>query len=147
MADPFSLAASVVGVAVAAFQTSKKLHDLVQDFKEAPGQLYILAEKIERDATLLKCAVELIQDHDALYKDELKGLIRDVNGQFANISSLIDKLLPKSTRSRGYKLKQMVRAIWQSKKIEDITLQLEALRSTLALILNVAQYAEQRSSR
>ncbi|KAI3393831.1 hypothetical protein diail_3558 [Diaporthe ilicicola] len=139
MAEPFSLAASVVGVAAAAFQISKKLHDLVQDFREAPGQLRMLADQIERDGIFLKCAMKLVNDHDALFKDELKGLIRDVNGQFANINGLIDKFLPKSRHRRRDKLKHMVSALWQSKKIEDITLQLEALRSTLALILNVAQ--------
>lgn len=41
----------------------------------------MLAEQIERDATLLKCAAELIHDHDTLFKDALKGLIRDVNGK------------------------------------------------------------------
>lgn len=147
MADPFSLAASVVGVAVAALQTSKKLYGLVEDFKEGPGQLMMLAEQIERDATFLKCAVELICDHEALFKDELISLIRDINGQFANIHELIRKLSPEARSRKRDRFKKMINALWHSKKIENITFQLEALRSTLALILGIAQYAEQRASR
>lgn len=147
MADPFSFAASVVGVAVAALQTSKKLHSLVQDFTEAPGQLKMLAEQIERDATFLKCAVELICDHEALFRDELVGLVRDIHGQFANIHELIKKLSPRSRSRKLDRFKKLVTALWNSKKIENIIVQLEALRTTLALILGIAQYAEQRASR
>lgn len=147
MADPFSLAASVVGVAVAALQTSKKLHGLVQDFRENPVQLRMLAEAIERDATFLKCAVELICDHEALFRDELIGLIRDINGQFANIHELIKKLSPESRSRKRDRFKKLINALWHSKKIENIFVQLEALRSTLALFLGIAQYAEQRASR
>lgn len=147
MADPFSFAASVVGVAVVALQTSKKLHSLVQDFKEAPGQLNMLAEQIARDATFLKCAVELICDHEALFKDELVGLVRDINGQFANIHELIKKLSPGSRSRKRDRFKKLISALWHNKKIENIIIQLEALRSTLALILSIAQYAEQRASR
>ncbi|ROW06852.1 hypothetical protein VMCG_04051 [Cytospora schulzeri] len=147
MADPFSLAASVIGVATAAFGVSKKLHDLVQEFRESPKQFEILADQIERDATLLKCSVELIQEHEALFKEELKGLIRDINGQFANITGLVGKLLPKSRHRKRDKVHNMIYVLFQSKKLNDIMVQLEALRSTLALIVGVAQYAEQRASR
>lgn len=147
MADPFSLAASVIGVATAAFGISKKLHDLVQDFRDAPKQFEILADQIERDAILLKCSVELVQDHEALFKDELKGLLRDINGQFANINGLVGKLLPKSRHRRRDRFHNMVRILWHSKKLTDIMVQLEGLRSTLSLIVGIAQYAEKRSSR
>lgn len=147
MADPFSLAASVIGVAMAAFAVSKKLHELIQDFRDAPKQFGVLADQIERDAILLKCTVQLIHDHEALFKEELKGVLGDINGQFANINSLIKRLLPKSMGRRRNKLKNMITALWSSKKLEDIMVQMEALRSTLALIIGIAQYAEKRSSR
>lgn len=147
MADPFSLATSVFGVATAAFGISKKLHGLVQDFREAPKKFEVLADQIERDATLLKCSVELIQDHEALFKQELKDLIRDINGQFANINGLVGKLLVGPRSRRRDKLKNMINVLWNSKKLEDIMVQLEALRSTLALIVGIAQYAETRASR
>ena len=147
MADPFSLAASVIGVATAAFGVSKKVHDLVRDFREAPRQFGMLADQIERDATLLKCTVELIRDNEALFKEELEGVLRDINGQFANINGLVGSLLPKSGHRKRDKVKNMVTALWSSRKLEDIMVQLEALRSTLSLIVGIAQYAEQRVTR
>lgn len=147
MADPFSLATSVFGVATAAFGISKKLHGLVQDFRDAPKKFEVLADQIERDATLLRCSVELIQDHKDLFKPELEDLLRDINGQFANINGLVEKLLPGSRHRRRDKLIHMINVLWNSNKLEDIMVQLEALRSTLALIVGIAQYAETRASR
>lgn len=147
MADPFSLAASVIGVATTAFAISKKVHDLVEDFKDAPRHLDMLADQIERDATLLKCTVELIQDHEGLFKENLEGVLRDINGKFANINDLVGRMLPKSRHRRWDRVKNRVNALWRSGKLENIVVQLEALRSTLALTVGIAQYAEKRATR
>lgn len=149
MADPFSLAASVLGVAATAATLSKKLHDLAQTFEDAPRQLDMLADQIAHNGTLLKFTVHLIKEHSGIFKEELRGIVHDVNGQFSNINSLFEKIfLPSRPRQRRRdKLKAMVSAFWSSKKIEELMVELEALRSTLALILSVAQLAEAQISR
>lgn len=149
MADPFSLAASVIGVAATAVTVSKKLHEFVQAVEDAPKQLDMLADQISHNATLLECTVRLIDEHDGIFKEELRGVVHDVNGQFSNINSLFKKIfLPPGTRRRKRdKLRKIIAAFWSSQKIDELMFELEALRSTLALILNVAQLAEARISR
>lgn len=149
MADPFSLAASVVGVAATAVTVSKKLHDLVQAFEDAPKHIDTLADQIEHNAILLRVTVQLIDDHGGIFKDELRGVVHDVNAKFSVINGLFAKIFQRSRirhRKRD-KLKTMVVAFWSSKKIEELMSKLEAVRSMLGVILSVAQLAEARISR
>lgn len=147
MADPFSLAASVIGVAATAFTVSRKLHELVQGCRDAPQDFKIIAEQIRHNAIFLKCTVKLTEEHGDLFKDELKAVVKEVNGQFANISELFGRLLPKSTHRKRDKMKMRFWVLWSRKKTDELVVQLEGLRNTLSLILNLAQLAEVASSR
>lgn len=147
MADPFSLAASVIGVAATALRVSRKLHELVQGYRDAPHELRTIAEQIRHNAVFLEYTAKLSEEHGDLFKDELKAVVKEVNGQFANISGLFDRLLPKSTHRKRDKMKMKFWVMWSRKKTAELVIQLEGLRNTLSLILNLARLTEVVSSR
>lgn len=140
--DPLSLTASVIGVASAALAVSKKLYELAQKVRHGHVELSRLAESIRNNAILLKCAVELIEQHESLFKDELKDVVRDINGQFHNITRLFEKLLPHKLSRKRERLRAKAQVWWSSSKIQELTVQLFALGNTLSLILDIAHLAE-----
>lgn len=140
--DPLSLTASVIGVASAALAVSKKLYELAENIRNGHSELLRLAESIRNNATLLRCTVDLIEQHESLFKDQLKDVVRDINGQFDNITRLFQKLLPHKLARRRDKLRARAQGWWKSSKIQELTAQLFALGNTLSLILDVAHLAE-----
>lgn len=136
--------ASVFGVASAALTVSKKLYELSQKVRHGHHELLRLSESIRRNSVLLRCAVELIEQHESLYKDELKNLVRDINGQFDNITRLFNKILPHKLSRKRERFRAKALAWWSSSKIEELTQQLYALGNTLSLILDIAHLAEMK---
>lgn len=136
MADPISLAASIGTIVGGAYKLAQALYDIVDTVRNAPQELSLVAQSLHHDATLLGCIIQLIEQHESLFKKRLEEVVRDVNWRFIIVHDLIRKCV----KGKG----RMLRLRWLIRKrhVLDLMHKLEGLKHTMKTVLSIAQIAE-----
>ena len=144
MADPLSIAASVIAVAGLAFSSSKALFELISTIHDAPSVFQDLNQDIAaldqildalrtslsvRAATLSEGQVACLQ----AVKQPLEGCDLACKEFRTKVEGLTDH-----SRNGRRSLRDGVKLKFQSKSIEDFQTKIEGWKASLALALDVA---------
>jgi hypothetical protein len=138
MADPLSIAAGLTAVVGAGFTISKGLYDVVSTVKDAPQELFAIASEIHATAMMFDCIGELVDEHQGLYKDQLRHMLSDLRWRFKIIQDVIAKCIKPSRTPSIVRL----RYLWMNKRISSLMVKLQALKHSMSITLSIAQMAE-----
>ncbi|KAH8179352.1 hypothetical protein LIA77_00871 [Sarocladium implicatum] len=140
MADPFSLAAGIVALLATANRIVNGLSKLAETWEDAPQDFLSIRMSMEHMIYCLGTAMSLIEEHSSLYTNEIKSMLSDIAWQFKLLQDVVDKCL------RGNIKKWITRLQWlfQKQRIKGFMTKLEALKSSVSLVLQVAQLAKEQ---
>lgn len=114
---------------------NKSIDALSQDIAATGAVLKELGQALNNDAQLRVCSQSAI--------DTAKSLVDDTRRVFSGLEKLIDGDSKSSKSFGGISLKQRIKFPFVESKIEEVQANLERLKSSLLVILNVLIFAEQ----
>jgi len=140
MADPLSLAASVIAVATAAAQISKAISRL-RHFGEVPGRVYALKNEIS-DLEVVLRQVGHALEQKSLAPDDGQGSLEQIlartKGHLADLAKALERV---ANACAGGKVKIISKsAIWLKEKtlFQGFQEDIRSVKATLNLILSAA---------
>lgn len=144
-----ALAASVVQIAELGGKLSVKLFTFTRKVKSANKSIDALSQDIAATgAVLQQLGVTLSKDgslkvcsQQAI--DTAKNLVDDTQRVFKNLEKLVEGDEKRSIGKLGISLKQRLKFPFIESEIEQVQANLERLKSSLLVILNVLIFAEQ----
>jgi len=144
------LAASVIQIADIGSRLSVKLFTFSRKVKNADKSIDALSQDIAATGAVLKQLGETLSK-DASLKvcsqgavDTAKSLVEDTNNVFSGLEKLIEtNEKPSSKFLKGISIKQRLKFPFLQPQIEQVQANLERLKSSLLVILNVLIFAEQ----
>jgi hypothetical protein len=142
MADPLSVVAGVTGVSVACAQIAHSVHTLCDKFRNAPRDVREIGRNMLDLSGILDSLGEILQRGKGSYKPRL---LRDTNAITKRLNRVIkqvDKLINRRPSFRG----RMTWALFDHTKTEELLRKIEALKSTLTMVLAVVQLALAQST-
>lgn len=140
MADPFSVATSVIALLAAGYSISSGLSEIADTWRDAPQELSYVQMSMQHMTNCLSAVMSLIDNHSHLYTKGIESMLSDIAWQFKLLQDVVGKCL------RGKKRKWMLKLQWlfKKKRIDGFMSKLEALKSSALLILQVAQLAKEQ---
>ena len=141
MADPLSVAASVVGILSTAAHVSKKLFDFVQNTKDAPEQARTTLSEINDLRGILQHCQELIEGNEQSQRPGSRYILVDhvttVLTSCVLSFSQLDRLLGELETDGELGVLDRVKWAWKEKKLAKITGRLVSQKVSLGLILTI----------
>ena len=142
MADPLSIAASLLAVVGAGLSVAKTLSDLVDNWRDAPQELESFGTQIKHTAMLLKWVLNCMEKHESLFTQEFNLVLSDLDWRFKVIQKSIKKLI----RSRDpHSIRAKLRWLFKRDRLSALVLKLDGLKSILQLIVSVMNVAESQT--
>ncbi|KAJ8110392.1 hypothetical protein OPT61_g6761 [Boeremia exigua] len=114
MADPLSIIAGIVGVAVASAQLANKVHDFTDKVKNAPSQMHDIASEMSHLSGIIKLLATVLEEGSGAYKPQNSGT---------------------------FGIRTRVKWVLSSGKVAELLDRIEALKSSLSILLNTTQLA------
>ncbi|PLB48521.1 hypothetical protein P170DRAFT_212694 [Aspergillus steynii IBT 23096] len=151
--DAIGVAASIIQLADFGAQLSMKLYTFYHQVKNADERLKSLSSNVSLTCTVLKqLASNLEQDEQAqLYSHEAFDTARQVSADcdaiFKKIDSALDRFKDGLARSSLQRAAAKVGFVFMENDINILRSDLERLKTTMLLLLNVIMYAGQIRSR
>lgn len=140
MADPFSLAASIIALLTAGYSITNKLSAIAETWKDAPHELLNSKLSMQHITNCLSAAMSLIETHSHLYTDAIESMLSDIAWQFKLLQDVISKCI----KGKKWNWTRKLRWLFNKKRIDGFISKLEALKSSTILILQVAQLAQEQ---
>jgi hypothetical protein len=141
MADPFTIAVSVAGLASLGIQLAQGLKKYADSALDSKGRISAISIDIELAIQVIKTLDATLQNtsSQALLTDDAKKLVQDVVSQCKDIFDDINALLP-DIKLVG--IKRMHRVKWPiiEVKVELCRGNLEKIKLTLQLLMSVMIY-------
>lgn len=140
MADPLSIAASVLTVSGVGITLSSKLYPLISDLRGAPRQI----EDVASDIKLFSCALKELggvldsqqRVHSRNFVDVVGEIVARCQKTFKEIEEVITE--KKGDSSFFNRLKWF----FQKENVKSLRATLESLRSTLLVMLHLLKFAK-----
>ena len=143
------LAASVIQIADIGSRLSVKLFTFTRKVKNANKSIDALSQDIAATGAVLKQLGETLSKDAALKVcsqgavDTAKSLVEDTNNVFSSLEKLIEGDGKPNRFLKGISIKQRLKFPFLQPQIEQVQANLERLKSSLLVILNVLIFAEQ----
>jgi hypothetical protein len=158
MADPLSIAASIIGIAAAGIKLSSTLYTYTETVINADKSVKDIARDLSITSSVITELGKLLGGGDddddenkvPLASDSALETTREaVNGcdeVFKDIQKELDKCLDLDYEGKGKA--RMRRLIWPlvEPKLNTLQTRLERLKNTLVLMLNIMSYAKREST-
>jgi hypothetical protein len=145
MAEPVGLAASVITVAVLAHDSSKKLFELINDFRDASQTLSDLRVDLEAVQQLLQSLMNALKDTDnVILSDGLKTFLLDLKPSMEACSKACDEFAAKLEKITSHSTKNLVspwdkvRLLFEEKRIAAFRYRRGSHKLTISIALGLA---------
>lgn len=136
MTDPVSVILGVLGAAAASAQLAKVVHDFSDKVKNAPNQMRDIAWNMSLLSNIFKSLAEILEYGEGLYKPQVLIDTQSIMDRMKKIQRRIRKLVANHSGLRA-----RVRWLLNSGIVAELLGKIEALKSSLNLIINTMQLA------
>lgn len=136
MADPLSIIASIVGVAVASAQLANKVHDFTDKYRNAPAQMHAIDSEMSHLSSIFNLLADVLKEGSGAYKPQVLSDAKDILGRVKNIQDEIKKMMKKNSGLRA-----RMKWVMSAGKVAELLDRIEALKSSLSILLDTTQLA------
>lgn len=142
MADPFTIAVSVAGLASLGLQLADTLNKYAGSAVDSKGRAQAIREDIELAVKVFETLETTISDNAnrTMMNDDSQKLVKEHVVQCETIFSKIQKLLPQSD-AKDIRTRDLIRWPLIEPKLELLRSNLEKVKTTLQLLMNVVIFA------
>jgi hypothetical protein len=137
MADPLSVIAGLTGVSVACAQIAHSVHTLCDRFRHAPHDIRDIGRNMSFLSGILDSLGEILQRGKGSYKPRLLNDTNAIAKRLNRVIKEVDKLINRKPSFRG----RMTWALFDHVKTAELLRKIEALKSTLTIVLAVIHLA------
>jgi len=137
---------TAVGVLSLALQVAGGLHDIASGMRGAPSEVKDFAAQIEELTGIMSSVYQILESQQHLFKPQLFKQVHSAFQRFEDLIREIKKLIPAGTTKRT-SWKPFLWAFSNRKKVrESMGQSIEAIKSSMQLVLNMASLATSSSS-
>jgi hypothetical protein len=137
MAEIIGIIGSSIAIANAAATLSRVLFDITETLKNARSEIADIAQTLSLLSGTLHFLADVLNTQQHLCKPTLFQNTRDIIGQYKQVDVELRKLIENPN--------QLARLTWHIKKakVKSLLQRLEAIKTSLTLVLNVIQLARE----
>jgi len=142
MTDPLSIVAGIVGVAVASAQLANKVHDFADKYKNAPTQIHDIASEMSHLSSVFKLLANVLKEgfKDGSGKHKYKPrVLKDTQAILDRVRDIQDEIQDLMKRDR--RVRARMKWAMSFNKVTKLLDRIEALKSSLGILLNTTQLA------
>ena len=145
MADPLSIAASVLTVAGAGIKLTTALYTLVDAMRNANVEIELMTS----DITVFSCTLDEVHDHmttsRSLYSTNLMTNLKKLLETCTRVYSEIERILRLGKAGRSYRLTNHLMWALRREKLRPMRLNLESLKTTLMVMLQTMKIVKYKA--
>jgi hypothetical protein len=142
MADPLSLAASVIAVAGCGLKLSTTIRAAVAGVRSAADHVNNVARGIQHFSSTLRAIGSFLEKHPSVHSEDAEELLLDIisdcDGMFEEVERMLQEFMVPTSRAH-MSLYQRVKFCFKRDDLDYLTTQLESSKSTLSLMLGTLQ--------
>jgi hypothetical protein len=135
MADPLTIITGIVGIAAASAQLRASVHAFSDKFKNAPVQMHDFATNMTLLSSILRNLGNILKQGKGVYKPQILTDTQSVIERLKKVQEEVQKILSKSD------FRARVKGALSSGAVTELLERIEALKSSLTLIINTIQLA------
>lgn len=142
MADPFTIAVSVAGLASLGLQLADTLNKYAGSAVDSKGRAQAIREDVELAVEVFKQLAKIVNNdaNRAMMNNESQKAVKDHIVQCEGIFAKIKSTLPQSD-AKGIRTRDLLRWPLIEPKLELLRGNLEKIKTTLQLLMNVVIFA------
>ncbi|KAL8907068.1 MAG: hypothetical protein Q9171_006015 [Xanthocarpia ochracea] len=145
MADPLSIAASVLTVAGAGIKLTTALYTLVDAMRNANMEIELMTSEI----TVFSCTLDEVHDHmttsRSLYSTNLMTNLKKLLETCTRVYSEIERILKLGKAGKSYRLTNHLMWALRREKLRPMRLNLESLKTTLMVMLQTMKIVKYKA--
>jgi hypothetical protein len=140
MADPLSVAASVVGIATAALQSVQFLSKTIDNVKDVPDAIKSIRVDLQAVEPILRNLHTALQGDDTqiVLSDQIKPAVENCNRACTTFQSLLDHWMRHSTEEKTFWMDRWRVGLFGQDRITTFKGQLNDCKGTLSVALSTA---------
>jgi hypothetical protein len=138
MADPLSIAASVVGLATAALQTVQFLSKTIDNIRDAPDTIKNVRIDLQAIEPVLRNLSTALQgnDKEILTSDQIKPAVENCERACTAFQSMLDHWMRHSTKDKTFWVDRWRVGLFGQERIKTFKGQLNDCKGTLTVALS-----------
>ncbi|KAK3378946.1 hypothetical protein B0T24DRAFT_694229 [Lasiosphaeria ovina] len=140
MADPVSVLGTTVGILSFALQVSGALHDIAADMDSAPKEVENFATQLDELTVIMSDVSVMLEKEQHLFTPELFKQVNSAFQRFDAVNQDIKKAFPVGKMKRS-SWKSFLWAFKTRKKVQGSMNSIEAIKSFMSLVLQMANLA------
>ncbi|KAI4262668.1 MAG: hypothetical protein L6R42_002160 [Xanthoria sp. 1 TBL-2021] len=145
MADPLSIAASVLTVAGAGIKLTTALYTLVDAMRNANVEIELMTSEI----TVFSCTLDEVHDHmttsRSLYSTNLMTNLKKLLETCTKVYAEIERILKLGKAGKSYRLTNHLMWALRREKLRPMRLNLESLKTTLMVMLQTMKIVKYKA--
>lgn len=136
MADPLSIIAGIVGIAAASAHLANTVHDFGDRFNNARSQMHNVGSEMSQLSGILKNLAIILEQGRGKYKLQVLTDTKSIIERVEKVQKEIRRMVKKNSGFRA-----RVRWALSSGKIAELLDRIEALKSSLSIVIATVQLA------
>ena len=136
MADPFSVAASVVGVATAALQLYTSVSNFIRKVRNAPREMSQVGFSMIILSGIMDDIADVLKKGGDIYQKNLVDRVKAIVSMFDNIHEEVMQIIASSPKSKAQRVCSRILWSLEARNMAQLLTRIEALKSSMHLVLH-----------
>lgn len=142
MADPLSVAASVVSLVGVGVHLSTGLYDVCETISSAQDDIEDIASDLTSFVVVVDELGKILAAPGRIYSDNLESNLLNIIKQCRHVFRQINRMIERTVGATKMKLQSKVAWVFRKTKVQELKASLQSLKLTMGLMLQILKLAK-----